>query len=534
MTDQTKRSGSWHIISLLILMTGLLVTGSVALAGAPTSIPGQGEVTTPSRVQASRSTDSSHRPGVWNPAAPITFVLDDGTQENSVGLNNGTMSFPAIWLNRFMPANGDFPLTLNQISIQFPSAADAGRNLVGLTVDLLVYIDADRNNDPANAVKLAQVPVTITVADGTTFDNFPVNIVSAAPGDLYIGFADTYNSGGVTPISFPAPLDTTLPHQVRSWVAGQSTSADPDYNNLANNDTLGTIDSLGLPGNWVIRASGDTLTGGTPTSTGTSVLPTSTSTAIATSTSTVVATTTATISLDTPTATATACAITFADVLPGNTFYPFITCLACRGIINGYPCGGPGEPCNTTNEPYFRPSNNLTRGQVTKIVAESAGLTGAPTGQSFEDVLPGTTFYTYTERLFSIGAIGGYPCGGVGEPCVSPGNRPYYRPGVDVTRGQITKIVSTAAGFTDPAPTTNTFADVPVGSTFHVYVERLLLNRPGVMSGYPCGGPGEPCDPQQRPYFRPNATLSRGQASKIVSNTFFPNCQPVGRINTKK
>jgi len=30
--------------------------------------------------------------------------------------------------------------------------------------------------------------------------------------------------------------------------------------------------------------------------------------------------------------------------------------------------------------------------------------------------------------------------------------------------------------------------------------------------------------PQNRPYFRPNNNATRGQTSKIVSNTFFPDC----------
>ena len=47
------------------------------------------------------------------------------------------------------------------------------------------------------------------------------------------------------------------------------------------------------------------------------------------------------------------------------------------------------------------------------------------------------------------------------------------------------------------------------GSTFWVYVERLMLNRPDVMFGYPCGSPGEPCDSENRPYFRPNNPLTR-------------------------
>ncbi|MEO8286940.1 MAG: S8 family serine peptidase [Chloroflexota bacterium] len=227
------------------------------------------------------------------------------------------------------------------------------------------------------------------------------------------------------------------------------------------------------------------------------------------------------------TATPTACTLEFADVLPGNTFYPFIKCLACRNIINGYPCGGTGEPCNGNSDPYFRPSNSITRGQLAKVVSQSAGFSEPHTGQTFEDVLPGSTFYDYVERLASRGVMGGYPCGvDPNEPCVAPGNLPYFRPSANATRGQLTKIVSNAAGFNDPDPATFTFTDVPAGSTFHPYVERLLINRPGAMNGYPCGvDPNEPCDAQQRPYFRPNATLSRGQTSKIVANTFFPNCQ---------
>ncbi len=41
-----------------------------------------------------------------------------------------------------------------------------------------------------------------------------------------------------------------------------------------------------------------------------------------------------------PSPTATPRALQFEDVPPGSTFYPYIQCLACRGIINGYPCGG--------------------------------------------------------------------------------------------------------------------------------------------------------------------------------------------------
>ena len=57
----------------------------------------------------------------------------------------------------------------------------------------------------------------------------------------------------------------------------------------------------------------------------------------------------------------------------------------------------------------------MTRGQLSKIVAGAAGWTETPTGQTFEDVAPGSTFYLYIERVASRGIVNGYPCGGVGR-----------------------------------------------------------------------------------------------------------------------
>ena len=256
-----------------------------------------------------------------------------------------------------------------------------------------------------------------------------------------------------------------------------------------------------------------TPTPGTPTATNTPVVsPSVTSTTPPTQTAT-----------NTPgvTASPTSCPIQFNDVPVGSTFYDYVRCLACRGIVGGYPCGGPGEPCPGQ---YYRPGNNVTRGQVSKIVSESAGFADAvpSTQQTFEDVPNGSTFWLWIERLSGRGIIGGYPCGGPFEPCVAPGNRPYFRPGNDVTRGQLSKIVSGAAGWTE-TPTSQTFEDVAPGSTFYLYIERIASR--GIVNGYPCGGPFEPCvAPTNRPYFRPNNNATRGQMAKIAAAAFFPGC----------
>ena len=64
-------------------------------------------------------------------------------------------------------------------------------------------------------------------------------------------------------------------------------------------------------------------------------------------------------------------------------------------------------------------------------------------------------------------------------------------------------IVSNAVGFSENH-TEQTFEDVPLGSTFHLFVERLASKR--IISGYPRGGVGEPCVPP-----RTGRTSGRGR-----------------------
>jgi hypothetical protein len=200
----------------------------------------------------------------------------------------------------------------------------------------------------------------------------------------------------------------------------------------------------------------------------------------------------------------------FSDVPPDSTFYPYVRCLTNNGILGGY------SDCT------FRPNANVTRGQLSKIVANSAGFNEPVSGQTFEDVPSANTFYEHIERMAARGIIGGYPCGGTGEPC-GMGNKPYFRPNANATRGQISKIVSQAKGYTDPV-SGQTFEDVSPTNSFYVSIERLASR--GIMGGYQCGTvPSEPCGTGNKPYFRLSNNATRGQVSKIVANTFFPGCQ---------
>jgi hypothetical protein len=220
--------------------------------------------------------------------------------------------------------------------------------------------------------------------------------------------------------------------------------------------------------------------------------PTGIGSATITATASVIDTATSTPPLNaTPTVTSTACSMTFSDVQSSDYFYQPVLFLYCRGVISGY-------ADNT-----YRPYNNTTRGQLTKIVVLGFGLPiytlSIPT---FNDVPTTDPFYQYVETAYHASLVSGYDCGGAGEPC--PGL--YYRPGNNVTRGQLCKIVVLAAGWPLLDPPTATFRDVPLGSTFYRYVETAY--NKGIITGYGCG--------TNCLEFRPGNSATRGQIAKIV------------------
>lgn len=137
---------------------------------------------------------------------------------------------------------------------------------------------------------------------------------------------------------------------------------------------------------------------------------------------------------------------TFADVSPGSTFYTAIETGYAHGIISGYTCGGPGEPCSA-GALYFRPSAPISRGQLSKVIALARAYPlPNPATPTFADVDPSNVFYGYIEAVAAHAIVSGYTCGTVpSEPC-DPAHRAYFRPTSGATRGQVSKIVTLAYG----------------------------------------------------------------------------------------
>ena len=207
---------------------------------------------------------------------------------------------------------------------------------------------------------------------------------------------------------------------------------------------------------------------------------------------------------NTPGATETPCPISFSDVHSTDYFYQPVLYLACHGVISGYADG------------TFRPYANTTRAQMVKIVVLGYQIPiSTPTagGNTFADVPTSFPFFDVIETAAANNIVSGYACGGPNEPCDSL-NRPYFRPYNNVTRGQLSKIDVVAAGWDLQNPPTGSFTDVLPNTAFYTFVETAACH--GVISGYNCGGPGEPCDPNNRPYFRQGNSATRGQIAKIV------------------
>jgi hypothetical protein len=168
----------------------------------------------------------------------------------------------------------------------------------------------------------------------------------------------------------------------------------------------------------------------------------------------------------------------FSDVRYGTFYYDPAYYLATNNIASGY------------SDTTFRPMNNTTRGQLTKLVVLAEGWKlYTPPKPTFSDVPADHPFYVYIETAVQHRAINGY-------------DDLTFHPFADITRGQLAKVITLAEGLSPYFPPTPTFSDVPADNNFYPYIEAVYLQ--GIITGYNDGT------------FRPFNPATRGQISKIV------------------
>jgi hypothetical protein len=188
--------------------------------------------------------------GPWQPNGDVSLVLDDGSMEDSVGVNSSAAAFQFIWLNRFTPAPSSFPFMLDTVSVFWPT----GQVATGNAMQIVVYEDTDGDGNPQNAALLYAQDVTVQTVGAWNDYALTTPVALIGPGDVLIGFIDRFVNSGVTPPNYPAALDETS-SVARSWV-GWWNADPPNPPALPPNSTFDTIDDLGIPGNWMIRGSG--------------------------------------------------------------------------------------------------------------------------------------------------------------------------------------------------------------------------------------------------------------------------------------
>jgi hypothetical protein len=179
-----------------------------------------------------------------------------------------------------------------------------------------------------------------------------------------------------------------------------------------------------------------------------------------------------------------------------------------RGYIGGY---GESSKCGTYVPPCFLPYNGVTRGQISKIIVKTFGWTiYNPSTPSFTDVPSGSEFYTYVETMNQRQIAGGY-----GDPArCSPYATPCFLPYNSVTRGQMSKMTSNSAGYTDSVANRQSYYDVPSNDAFYTYVERLVMNNSN--PPYPFDLDQPACSSTTLPCFYPSLNAPRVDAVTAV------------------
>jgi len=172
-----------------------------------------------------------------------TYMLDDGTAEDSIGL---TLGGDVIALNEFAVIPG--AETIQSVSIAWGTPAFPDPSLDGLPYTVCIWSDPNGDGSPTDAVLLTTAPGVISNEGTNTFITTDVTDTVITTPNFFVGFLVTHAAG-----QFPAAFDESNPIFNRSFIAGDTVMG--NINNLNDNELpVAPIESFGLFGNWLIRA----------------------------------------------------------------------------------------------------------------------------------------------------------------------------------------------------------------------------------------------------------------------------------------
>ncbi|MCK4660606.1 MAG: RHS repeat protein, partial [Phycisphaerae bacterium] len=165
------------------------------------------------------------------------YRLDDGTHETALGLSGGGS---VAWINRFIVEDGYE--TIGAIRLAWGGVAD------GTPTTVYLWNDPNGDGNPTDAQVLASAETVSANGNTNLFTTVYIAETYVGPvGTSFFAGAIAYHLDG----EHPASLDMST-SAGQSWLAGDSAPLDPNNLGAAN---LGpsTVDSLGAPGNWLLR-----------------------------------------------------------------------------------------------------------------------------------------------------------------------------------------------------------------------------------------------------------------------------------------
>jgi subtilase family serine protease len=178
----------------------------------------------------------------------------------------------------------------------------------------------------------------------------------------------------------------------------------------------------------------------------------------------------------------------FTDVPPGNPFFDAVNLFYAHGITDG---------CSPT---LYCPDETVTRAQmavfIVRAVYNGDNFTLNQQTPYFGDVPEGSFGYNWIQKLYELGITTGCSAG-------------YYCPNDSVTRGEMAAFIIRMryAGAAFTFSSTPVFTDVPSGTEFFTYIQRMAEDN--ITSG--CGG-GMYC---------PDDSVTRGEMAVFIMRGAF-------------
>lgn len=159
----------------------------------------------------------------------VVYSIDDGKSENDLGsTTGGTVTFA----NGFTASAGGE--VIQSIEIAWGIVAN------GTSFTARLWSDANGDGSPSDAVQLASLSSTVSLANTDTFVLYDIPDVQLLPGNkFFVGFTITHTVG-----EFPGAFDQTTPRSTVSWAQ------------LAPNFTNSPINTNASFGDFMIRANG--------------------------------------------------------------------------------------------------------------------------------------------------------------------------------------------------------------------------------------------------------------------------------------